>query len=120
MIAPLGRVLLYVKDPAEIAAFYNRHFGFEIIETEGDRIIELRPKEAGATLLLHRSSKAQKPGQSLVKLVFDVEDVPGVAERCKQAGLVFGLIHQVEGYAFANAKDPAGNSIQISSRAFRE
>ena len=28
--------------------------------------------------------------------------------------------YNADGYAFANAKDPAGNSISISSRAYRQ
>ncbi|HEX8049272.1 MAG TPA: VOC family protein, partial [Rhizobium sp.] len=28
-------------------------------------------------------------------------------------------LHQADGYVFANAKDPSGNPIAISSRAFR-
>jgi hypothetical protein len=56
----------------------------------------------------------------LVKLVFDVQDVPAFCEAAKSRGLDFGKVHKGNGYEFANAKDPSKNSIQVSSRAFRE
>jgi predicted enzyme related to lactoylglutathione lyase len=61
-----------------------------------------------------------KAGQNCVKMVFDVEDVEQAVKRFAASGLAFGVVHQANGYQFANAKDPAKNSIQISSRAFRE
>lgn len=55
-----------------------------------------------------------------MKLVFDVEDVSAFCEAARVYGLEFGKIHKADGYEFANAKDPSKNSIQVSSRAFRE
>ncbi|MGJ3231956.1 MAG: VOC family protein [Oceanicaulis sp.] len=118
MAVSLGRIILYTKRIDELAAFYSRHFGFEIIRREGDRIVELRPEGEGAAILLHPLAKGRKEGQSLVKLVFDVEDVAGFRETAAQAGLAFGPMHDGGGYVFANAKDPAGNPVSISSRAF--
>ena len=118
MAIPLGRLVIYTRKIEEMVAFYTAHFGFVAVRQEGDRIVELRPGGGGAALLLHPASKGQKVGQSLVKLVFDVEDVAAFRTAAAQAGLVFGPLHRVDGYCFANAKDPSGNSIQISSRAF--
>jgi len=98
--------------------FYCRHFGFEEVRIEGDRIVELRPQAAGASILLHSAAKGQKEGQSLVKLVFDVMDVPTFCAEAKERGLVFGPVHDADGYSFANAKDPSNNSVSVSSRAF--
>lgn len=83
-----------------------------------DPIVELRPQGAGARLLLHPAAKSQKAGQALVKLVFDVAEVEAFCAAARVKGLVFGPIHQAEGYVFSNAKDPSGNSVQVSSRAF--
>ncbi|MEP2028983.1 MAG: hypothetical protein ABJI96_09800 [Paracoccaceae bacterium] len=69
-------------------------------------------------LLLHPASKGQNEGQSLVKLVFDVEDVPAFCKTAAANNLSFGAIHKAEGYVFANAKDPSNNSVSVSSRAF--
>ncbi len=95
--------------------FYGAHFGYTARQLEGDRIVELVPEGDGLRLLLHPAGKAARQGQSAVKIVFDV------AEYCRQAekrGLKFGPIHKADGYCFANAKDPSGNSISVSSRAF--
>ncbi len=69
--------------------------------------------------MLHPASKGQKPGQALVKLVFDVEDVEGFCAESKTRGLAFGPLHKADGYMFANAKDPSGNTVSVSGRAFR-
>ena len=39
----------------------------------------------------------------------------GLVDRAA-AGLAFGPVHEAPGHCFANAKDPAGNAISISSR----
>ena len=116
---PLGRLILYVRDVEATIRFYEKHFGFKPHRQEGDRIVELLAPEGGANLMIHPAAKAQKMGQALVKLVFDVEHVEAFRARCVEKGLEFGPVHQADGYIFANAKDPSGNSISISSRAFR-
>ena len=117
-MAQLGRIILYTKKTEEMIAFYCKLFGFEVLRLDGDRIVELVSQGTGANILLHPLSEGRKEGQSLVKLVFDVEDVEGFCRASQQKGLQFGAIHQADGYSFANTKDPAKNSVSISSRAF--
>lgn len=116
--APLGRVIIYARRLEEVAEFYCKYFGFEILRLEGDRIVELVSQGAGANILLHPMSAGRKEGQTLLKLVFDVEDVEAFCRDAESRGLKFGSIHQADGYCFANAKDPAKNSISVSSRLF--
>ena len=118
MAPPLGRLVIYTKKIDQMAQFYASHFGFSIVRLENDRIVELRPKDGGAAILLHPAASKQKEGQALLKLVFDVEDVSAFCEASKTKGLDFGKVHQANGYEFANAKDPSNNSVQVSSRAF--
>ena len=118
MKTALGRLVVYTRRIDEMAEFYSRFFGFSVVRLENDRIVELSPKNGGMTILLHPAAAKQKEGQVLVKLVFDVEDVPAFCKAAEANGLVFGKIHEAAGYSFANAKDPAKNSIQVSSRAF--
>ena len=103
-----------------MADFYAKHFGFSVFRADNDRIVELSAQNSGIALLLHPAVAKQKEGQVLVKLVFDVEDVSAFCEAAKADGLDFGKIHKAGGYEFANAKDPSKNSIQVSSRAFRQ
>ncbi len=118
MTTPLGRIIIYTKKTDELIDFYCRHFGFTANRRDGDRIVELMPQEAGAAILLHPAAKGQKERQSLIKLVFDVENVQAFCQKSKDQGLIFGPVHQADGYDFANAKDPSNNSVSISSRAF--
>ena len=116
----LGRILLYVHDIEGVAEFYAFHFGFRILQEEGDRIVELEsPGGAGNNIMLHPLGRGRKSGQTVAKLVFDISDVTAFCARAAKQGLEFGPMHKGDGYVFANAKDPAGNSISVSSRAFR-
>ncbi|MCV3240561.1 VOC family protein [Mesorhizobium sp. ZC-5] len=114
----LGRILLYARDVEETVSFYEKHFGFKAFRQEGDRIVELVGDE-GACIMVHQAAKGQKGGQSTVKLVFDIENVEVFSAKCASHGLKFGALHRANGYVFANAHDPCGNPISISSRAFR-
>ncbi|WP_057465498.1 MULTISPECIES: VOC family protein [unclassified Pseudovibrio] len=114
----LGRLIIYTKKLPQMAKFYCRYFGFDEIQKDGDRIVELRPQSDGFSILLHAASKGQKEGQSLVKLVFDVEDVPSFCKAAGDLGLQFGPVHQADGYCFANTTDPSNNKVSVSSRAF--
>lgn len=118
MLPVLNGIMLYVRDVQVTCDFYGRHFGFVSQWQAGDRVVELRVPGGGATLMLHPAGKSVKTGQVTVKLVFDIEDVDGFKEKCLAQGLVFGSTHQADGYRFANCKDPDGNSVSISSRAF--
>lgn len=119
MHAPLNRILLYVRDVERASAFYQRYFGFTAMCDVDDRIVELTPPHGGAILMIHPAAKGVKAGQATVKLVFDVEDVEAFKAHCATEGLAFGATHRADGYSFANAKDPDGNSVSISSRGFR-
>ncbi|MDX3927322.1 MAG: VOC family protein [Shinella sp.] len=116
---PLNRLVIYAHDVEETARFYQKHFGFKAISAPGDRIVELVAQDGGANIMLHKAAKGQRSGQSVVKLVFDAEDVEAFCIRCAENGLKFGTVHKADGYLFANAKDPCQNPISVSSRAFR-
>ncbi|EIM96901.1 glyoxalase [Paraburkholderia hospita] len=119
MQASLNRILLYVRDVERACAFYQRYFGFTATRDNDDRIVELTSPHGGVILMIHPAAKGVKAGQATVKLVFDVEDVEAFKAHCATDGLVFGATHRTDGYSFANAKDPDGNSVSISSRGFR-
>lgn len=120
MDTPLGRLIIYTHKLPEMIEFYCSNFGFTAIQLSEDRIVELRPQSAGSTILLHPASKGKKLGQTLVKLVFDVRDVEAFCQKARENGLEFGSLHRAQGYVFANAKDPSGNSVSVSSRAFAD
>ncbi|MFZ6845919.1 VOC family protein [Undibacterium sp. RuTC16W] len=120
MTPTLSTIILYARDMQRTAAFYQTFFGFVTTGTVVEGLIELRAADHGADLLIHQAAKSVKLGQAAVKLMFDVADIEGFKKLSAERGLIFGSIHQANGYAFANAKDPDGNSVAISSRAFRE
>ena len=120
MLLALNRLILYARDVEGTVAFYEKHFGFQALRLPGDRIAELVAQHGGANIMVHAAAKGVKTGQVTVKLVFDVEDVAGFCEKSARNGLTFSAEHPADGYSYANAKDPCGNNIQASSRAFRK
>jgi catechol 2,3-dioxygenase-like lactoylglutathione lyase family enzyme len=116
----LNRVVIYSKNPRKMADFYVRHFLFVAEDDPDGRMINLIPSTGGSRITLHPAAKSQRMGQMLVKLSFDTKDVAGFKIKAAESGLSFGKIWNADGYEFANAKDPDGNSIQVSSRAFRK
>jgi len=119
MHTPLSTVILYARDMARTAAFYQQHFGFVTTGEVAEGLIELHAPAGGAALLIHQAAKSVKLGQAGVKLSFNVQALEPFIREAQARGLVFGPVHQANGYAFANAKDPDGNALSISSRAFR-
>lgn len=115
----LGRAILYCRQVEQTAAFYESHFGYQVSHDPTDRIVELRPPGDGLVLLLHPAGKGQKQGQVQLKMVFDVEDVPTFRAALMESGVEVGPLHHADGYVFANLKDPSGNALSISGRAFR-
>jgi predicted enzyme related to lactoylglutathione lyase len=113
--AALSRVVLYVRDIPAVASFYQRFFGLQPLGSPEPGWLELGPPGGGCAIALHQAAVSQKRG-SEIKLVFGVADVHAFKAASAAAGLQFGPVHQAPGHAFANAKDPAGNAISISSR----
>jgi predicted enzyme related to lactoylglutathione lyase len=118
MAIPIARVILYVKDIPTVARFYQTHFGMTPLPSKEEGWQELMGDAGGCQIALHRASARQKSGTA-VKIVFGIADVRRFVEERAAAGLNFGPIHEPGAFMFANAKDPAGNSIQISSRGLR-
>ena len=116
----IARVILYVKDVEGVAAFYQRHFGMLPLPGGSDKWTELKSAAGGSLISLHKASVKQKSGAAM-KLVFGVADVRAFKNAREKEGLLFGVVHEVkaEGHEYSNAKDPAGNSISISSRGMK-
>jgi len=112
---PIARIILYVKDIPTVAAFYQRHFGMKPLPSAEPGWLELKSASVGCTIALHQAAKTQKSGAAM-KIVFGVADVPQFIKEREADGLKFGPVHSPGTFEFANTKDPAGNSIQISSR----
>lgn len=120
MTIALSTVIVYAKDMHRTALFYSENFGYETSGEVSEGLIELRPIAGGAEILIHQAAKSLKLGSAAMKMSFAVTDVQKFVEAAKAKGVVFGAIHQVNGYAFANTKDPDGNSVSVSSRKFRD
>jgi predicted enzyme related to lactoylglutathione lyase len=115
---PIARIILYVRDIQKVATFYQKHFGLKPLPGAEDGWLEIGSPNGTCTIALHQAAASQKCG-SEIKLVFGVKDVRRFKAEREAAGLKFGVVHKAGHHEFSNAKDPAGNSIQVSSRGFK-
>ena len=115
MATSIVRVILYVQDIPKTAEFYQRHFGMTPLPANLDGWLELSSPGGGCTVALHQASRKRTSGAAM-KLVFGVPDVRKFLADREADGLKFGPLHVADDVEFANTKDPAGNSIQISNR----
>lgn len=116
MISRISRIILFVADVPGVAAFYQRYFGLEPLEPREEGWLELRAE--GCNLAIHHGKLP--PGHrsySPVKIVFAVSNVREAVKQFAADGLAFGKVHEWNGFAFADTRDPEGNPIQISSRS---
>ncbi len=115
----LNMIVIYSKDVQRLVTFYQTYFGFTPVGEAAGDLVELQAGANSASLLIHKAGKAVRLGQASVKLVFSVNDVDAFKAAASELGLDFGSTHYANGYDYANAKDPDGNSISISSRLYR-
>jgi predicted enzyme related to lactoylglutathione lyase len=115
---PIARIILYVRDIQKVAAFYQKHFGLKPLPGAEDGWLEIGSPNGACSIALHQAAASQKRG-SEIKIVFGVKDVRRFKAEREAAGLKFGVVHESRDHEFANARDPAGNSIQVSSRGMR-
>ena len=115
MAISIVRIILYVQELPKVVRFYERYFGMKALPTDEKGWVELLGEGGGCVLALHQASRAQKSGAAM-KIVFGVSDVHAFVLACEKDGLKFGPVHDVGGLQFANVKDPAGNSVQVSNR----
>jgi predicted enzyme related to lactoylglutathione lyase len=116
--APISRVILYVRDIPKVAAFYQAHFGLQPLPDAEAGWLELDAPRGGCRIALHQAAVSQKRG-SEIKIVFAVKDIAKFVRERATFGLKFGVVHKAGSHDFANARDPAGNSIQVSSRGLK-
>jgi len=118
MAPPIVRVILYVKEIPEVAKFYQRHFGMKPLPSQTDEWLELTSGTNGCNIALHQATSTQRSGAA-IKIVFGVADVRAFVKEREQHGLPFGPIYEMDGFIFSNTKDPAGNSVQVSSLSLK-
>jgi predicted enzyme related to lactoylglutathione lyase len=111
----IARIILYVQEIPKVARFYEQYFGFKPLPSENKAWQEMASDAGGCVIALHQASRAQKSGAAM-KIVFGVADVHKFVVDCAKDGLKFGPVHEAGELQFANVKDPAGNSVQISNR----
>ncbi len=114
MLAPITRIVLYVKNVEKLAEFYQRVFELKPVAPPEKGWIELGA--GGCNIALHQASKTADFRRAAAKIVFGVKDVAKTKALLKRRGLKLGPIHDGPNSRFCNGKDPEGNLISIGNR----
>jgi len=110
----LARIILFAPDVPKTVAFYQALFGLPVIGDADDAdFVEL--DAGGCRLAVHRGAAAAGAGRT-PKIVFRAQNIEDERERLIAKGVRVGGIMRADAFAFFDARDPAGNVFQISSR----
>jgi len=115
---PVSRVILYVKEVARVAAFYQQHFGMKPLPGNEKGWLEMSSGKRGCNIALHKAASSQKSCAAM-KIVFGVSNVRKFKAEREADGLRFGPIHSPGELEFANAKDPAVTRSRSLAEEFR-
>lgn len=113
-IPVLCRLILHVRDPAALAAWYVATFGWRIaVDERGEGWIEL---DAGGGFLLALHAGARSKPNHWPKIQLRVQDVALAKVELAQNGVILGEIQTWKNQQWAEGSDPEGNTFQISIR----
>lgn len=128
-VASLNHAVLYVRDAAASAAFYQRVFGFEIVERAfGDRAIFLRSPlggnhhDLGLFTVGETAPRAPRGSTGLYHLAWEVptiDDLAAAARILSEARALGGASDHGVSKSLYGA-DPDGNEFEIMWRVPRE
>ncbi|WP_020618166.1 VOC family protein [Paenibacillus daejeonensis] len=115
MISKIGQIMLYVDDQDTARAFWTEKLGFEVVseeDSEGMRWIEVAPKGAATSIVLHNKAvvAAMSPELNLdtPSLMFFSNDLDGLYQRLTEQGVTVGdLVTLPSGRVFNFADDEA-------------
>ena len=116
-ITGLGGVFFKCADPERMYAWYESHLG---VKREGGEVwFEWRDKETGAAgktvwALFKSDTKYFAPSNAPFMLNYRVEDLDGLLERLRAAGVSVDAHREDHAYGrFAWVMDPEGNRIEL-------
>ena len=112
----LTRVMLFVKDPAALKDFYQKHFNAALLEEINNEWVVL--KAGIAELALHKAGANDNPPgyKNNVKLVFTVDaNLPAFREQLVRSGVTMKEIKSFGNPPglFCDGEDIEGNVFQV-------
>jgi len=107
----IRRIIVFAKNVASLAKFYEKKLGLRVLERSDDFV----DFDAGACrLALHRAAKS-RPNRT--KVCFYAKDVSSTRARLIRRGVPMGKDPGPgPGLKLCDARDPEGNLIQLSNR----
>lgn len=119
LIGQVTRVMLFVKNVPQVAAFYRDILGLKPIGDITSQWVELGA--GSCTIALHHASKPlSERGVPSAKIVFGVGDVPAGKALLEGKGVKMSKISSFDGIDICDGWDPEGNLFQISSRGMNK
>ncbi|THF80298.1 VOC family protein [Cohnella fermenti] len=121
MIRKLGQVMLYVNDQEKAKRFYTEKLGFELLSEggadEGFRWIEVAPKDAATSLVLHDKEAVAKMSPELhlgtPSLMFYTDDIDALYADCKSKSVTVGELVELPFGRVFNFADEEDNYFAV-------
>jgi catechol-2,3-dioxygenase len=127
-VTRLNHAVLYVSDVARSLSFYEKAFGFQVVDRMGDQAVFLRAAETKNhhdLALMSVGAGAQRPGPRSVGLyhlawqVATIEELAAMAARLTEMDSLVGMSdHGVSKSLYA--KDPDGIEFEVMFEVPRE
>lgn len=112
--ATLCRIILWVREPVALSAWYQRAFGWTIaVDERADGWIEL-DTGGGMRVALHAGRKA--PAHHWPKLQVRVENIEQARAAFITQGIALDGIQNWKEMAWCEGADPEGNVFQLVNR----
>ena len=119
LIGSIARVILFVKNPQNVAKFYQEGLGLIPMGESSAEWVEL--SAGSCSIALHKSiSSASERGEKATKIVFGVADVSGAKALLESRGVKMGAVYSFEAISFCDGTDPEGNKFQLSNRGLMD
>ncbi len=113
MNAKIARVIMYVKNFEDLAAWYCSIFGFKIrLSRPEARWIEVNIGR-GVVLAFHGGGHPKNYNRP-PQIMFEVPDVEEACKELKTKGIKLGKIGRWEHVVWVHGKDPEGNPFQLT------
>ena len=110
----IGGVFLKAKDPAGLAAWYQRHLGFELKPWGGVKFSGDRPGEVTAWCLVPDAPESFAPSQASFMVNYVVDDLHALLKALRAEGCeVDDKVDESAFGKFGWVMDPEGNRLEL-------
>lgn len=121
MSVKLDSIILFVRNVAQLKAFYADVFSFEVLEETENEWVVLN--SGACKICIHKIGDQYLSGEGLkpennTKIVFETNNIEDLREKLMLKSIEIGQVKTFENYNYwiCNGKDPEGNIFQLKQK----